>query len=105
VLRRQGSALLECVSAADGVDAAQLPDAMPPSLSASQRNTVKYLRARVRRIAEELAVAPEILMSGADLELLLRDSEGATIVVPERWLGWRADTVIAPLRACLEEAA
>jgi ribonuclease D len=77
VLRRQGAALLECVSAADGVDAAQLPDAMPPSLSASQRNTVKYLRARVRRIAEELAVAPEILMSGADLEMLLREAQKA----------------------------
>ncbi|MDP5054936.1 MAG: ribonuclease D, partial [Congregibacter sp.] len=47
-------------------------------------------------------VAPEILLSTADLELLLRESEGLAILEPERWQGWRYAAVIAPMRAWLQ---
>lgn len=105
VLRKQGATLLACVSAAREMGEAELPEALPAPLQAPQRSALKALRGAAREIAEKLDVAPEILVSGADLELLLREHKGAQIDTPERWQGWRAERVIAPLRASLREAA
>ncbi|EED33097.1 ribonuclease D [gamma proteobacterium NOR5-3] len=104
VIRKQGDTLLACVRGAKDVSQDALPDALPGPLAAPQRNVLKTLRQRARQIAEELNVAPEILISTADLELLLREASGVEIVEPQRWQGWRATAVIAPLRASLPGA-
>ncbi|WOJ95713.1 ribonuclease D [Congregibacter brevis] len=105
VLRKQGSALTACVHKALAAPEEELPEPLPAPLAPPQRNLLKALRGVAKSIAAELAVAPEILISTADLELLLREASGAAIAEPERWQGWRATAVIAPLRDSLPGAA
>jgi ribonuclease D len=101
LLRRQGDDILQRISAAAALPDDELPAIFPPALSSEQRQRLKSLKVNVRELAEELGVAPEILMSSADLELLLRESAGAEIAVPRRWAGWREEAVVTPLRKVL----
>lgn len=105
VLRKQGDTLLACVHKALELGEAELPQALPGPLAAPQRNLLKALREVAKGIALDIGVAPEILISTADLELLVREAAGADIVEPGRWKGWRWDAVIGPLRASLPGAA
>lgn len=98
VLRRQGDALLECLRAALAVPEAALPPSQASSLTAPQREQMKTLKAVARERAEALGIAPELLLPSADLELLVRESSGESIEAPQRWGGWRAGAIIAPLR-------
>lgn len=102
VLRKQGSALIGCVEKALALVGDDLPSALPRALNPEQRSALKALRAAAKRIAEEHAIAPEILVTGADLELLVRAASGETIVEPARWNGWRGSLVIEPLRRASE---
>ena len=104
-LRRYGGGLLEVLAEQRTVPAAELPPALPGPLNARQRDQVKQLKARVRAIAGELAMAPEILLQSKDYELLLREAAGEAHVVPAHWQGWRNEIVIAPLRQSLAAAA
>ncbi|WP_439101699.1 ribonuclease D [Congregibacter sp.] len=104
VLRKQGDSLLACVQKALRLPDDELPPALPGPLAAPQRNLLKALRGAARTIAAELNVAPEILISSADLELILREASGEVITEPMRWQGWRAKAVIEPLRASLPGA-
>jgi ribonuclease D len=79
----------------------ELPASLPGPLDAQQRNRLKTLKSAARSIAEQLEVAPEVLLPAKDFELLLRESVGETINTPSLWRGWRQDRVIAPLRAAL----
>lgn len=101
VVRKQGDTLLECVAKARQLAADVLPEALPRPLPPELRNELKSLRKLAREIASDLQIAPEILISGADLELLLRDREGESIKEPTRWSGWRKDVVIEPLKTVL----
>lgn len=97
VLRRQGERLLACVERARDCPEDQLPPAPLTPLNESRRRRLKALRERMLQRAAELAVAPEMLLSGADLELLVREQAGEPIAAPARWRGWRA-AVIDDLR-------
>jgi ribonuclease D len=103
--RRYGEALLDVLAAQRTVPDDALPPALPGPLDARQRDQVKKLRARVRAIAEELAMAPEILLQSKDYELLLRQAAGDALSAPVHWQGWRNDVVIGPLRRSLDGAA
>ncbi len=103
VLRRQADALLACVEAAAGLADEELPAPFPEALNPALRQRVKELRDRARELAAELSVAPEILVSSADLDLLVRQANGEPVVEPARWLGWRSEVVIEPLRNSLRE--
>jgi ribonuclease D len=104
-LRRYGEALLDVLAGERNVPDDELPQALPGPLDARQRDQVKKLRARVRAIAEELAMAPEILLQSKDYELLLREAGGDALLVPVHWQGWRNEIVIGPLRRLLDGAA
>jgi ribonuclease D len=97
VVRKQGEVLVEVVRKAQALDEEALP-AQSRTLSAEQRQRLKAMRAFVRTRAGELDIAPELLCSGGDLELLLRQIDGEQIREPERWHGWRNAQIIAPLR-------
>jgi ribonuclease D len=99
VLRRQGDAVLACVQQALAMPESELPASPPPPLAREQRDRLQSLKAAARARAESLGVAPELLMPGADLELLLREAAGQAIDAPARWQGWREAAVIEPLRA------
>ena len=105
VLKKQGATLIACVDKALAVPEEELPEALPAPLAPPQRSLLKALRAVAKDIAATLNVAPEILISTADLELLLREASGASITEPKRWQGWRASAVITPLRESLPGGA
>lgn len=76
----------------------ECPESSPRPLAAPQRQQLKKLKSRVRARAEEIGVAPEVLLSATDLELLVREVSGEPISRPARWSGWRAGAVLDLLR-------
>lgn len=100
-LRRYGEALLDVLDKQRTVPEADLPPTLPGPLDARQREQVKKLKARVRAIAQDLAMAPEVLLQSKDYELLLREAHGEAVVAPAHWQGWRCDIVLEPLRQLL----
>ncbi len=102
-VRRYGEELLAIIKAQGELPARELPQPLPPPLSAPQRNSLKALKQRSRAIAEALGVAPEALLPGKDYELLVREAGGEKITIPGHWHGWRAGHVIEPLRLHLLE--
>jgi DNA-binding transcriptional regulator PaaX len=59
----------------------------------------------LKQIAESMDVPAEVLMPKADLEHLIREQMNPSLAAPDNWSGWRADTVVAPLRERLKERA
>ncbi len=98
VLRRHGEEILDVLASQREVGEQDWPAPEPAPLSAAQRDAVKQLKRAVRDIADDLQVAPEILLSGQDFELLLREAAGEDIAPPAHWQGWRLEAAIAPLR-------
>ena len=68
-LRRYGEQLLELLAQQRDLPEAELPPKLPGPLDAPQRERLKKLKARSRTLAEELGMAPEILLPGKDYEL------------------------------------
>ena len=105
VLRKQGDRLLEIVKAAREIDESDLPAAAPRPLGGAQRDQLKSAKAQLKVIGESLDIAPEALMAGADLELLVREASGEVVSIPKRWTGWRQELVVEPLRKHLGGAS
>jgi len=103
-LRRYGEAIVEVVAAAANLDESLLPQRMPAPLPAEFRGRAKALKSRARVVAESLNLAPELLLQSKDYDILLRESIGQVVDVPAHWHGWRAHTVIGPLREFLAGA-
>lgn len=95
VLRKQGDTLLELVAQQKALNEAELPPTLPAPLDARQRDRLKRLKVRASAIAQDLGMAPQVLLAARDYETLLRGAEEE----PGYWQGWRRDRVIAPLRA------
>ncbi len=104
VLNRQGKVLLSLVRDALDVPAQDLPAPAPAPLGPEQRKTLKDLREHLRVLAEGLGIAPEAALTGAELELLVREGDGNRVASPARWAGWREQTLLAPLRAQLQKS-
>lgn len=103
VLRRHGEDIVAAIEAGRDLADSDLPPALPRPLDARQRDLLKALKGRARVLAEALGAAPEILLQAKDYELLVREAHGQPVEEPAHWGGWRADTVVAPLRAWLDE--
>ena len=101
VVRRYGEELLALLHAQRDASEQDLPPPLSPPLNATQRDLVKSLKSRVRDIAASLSIAPEVLVQSKDYDLLLREASGEAIEPPVHWLGWRQQTVFAPLRQAL----
>ena len=105
VLRRHGEELLALLEAQRRVPESELPDRLPPPLEPAQRQQLKQLREYAREIARQLEIAPEALLQSRDYEILLREAHGEAVQQPLHWRGWRAQTVIEPLRKRLGQGA
>ena len=103
--RRYGEHLLVLLAEQRDVPVDDLPQRLPPPMSASQRDLSKKLKQRVRDIALTLAVAPEILLGSKDYEVLLREAGGEQPNWPRHWHGWREQLVVKPLLDYLAAAA
>lgn len=105
VLRRHGHDIVAAIVAGRDLPDSELPPALPRPLDARQRSLLKALKDRARTLAGTLDAAPEIVLQARDYELLVREADGEPVDVPAHWRGWRADPVVAPLRAWLAERA
>ena len=102
-IRRYGEELLNLLSLKDDVADEDLPPALGRPMAATQRNQVKRLKSVVKEIARTQSMAAEILLSGKDYEMLVREAGGEAIDPPLSWQGWRNEFVITPLRQLLSE--
>ena len=98
VLRKQGNVLLDIVEQSAKLHQDELPASFPSPLDERQRGQLKTLKHSAREHAAKIGVAPELMLTAADLELLVRERSGEPVKMPRRWAGWRQDMVIRPLR-------
>lgn len=103
VARRSGEKLLALLAEQRNLPDAACPAPLPQPLAAAQRDSLKKLKSRARKIAAGFAVAPEVLLQSKDYELLVREASGERIVAPAHWSGWRDQAVVQTLRAALAE--
>jgi ribonuclease D len=101
-LRRYGDELLELLDVQSKLPQTELPAKLGKPLTPAQRNQIKVLKRSVKEIALERTITPEVLLSGKDYELLVREASGERITPPLSWGGWRAQLVVEPLRAQLQ---
>lgn len=101
VMRRYADQLLALLASQRARPADELPARLPAPLVASQRELAKKLKLRVKDIAGDLGVAPEILLGNKDYEALLREDRETPLIEPQHWQGWRQQVVIQPLREYL----
>ena len=102
-VRRYGEEILDLLSLQEELTDSAMPEPLGRPLEAAQRNRVKKLKSAVGKIASARSMAPEILLSGKDYEMLVREAQGESIDPPQSWGGWRDDLVIKPLRALLAD--
>ena len=100
-LRRYGEELLDLLSQLESLPKAQSPAPLGRPFDAQQRDLVKKLKNKVKEIALQHGMSPEILLAGKDYEMLIRESLGECVQPPIAWSGWRNELVISPLRAML----
>jgi ribonuclease D len=100
-IRQYGEDLLDLLAQQRDLPDEEMPEPLGKPLDARQRGQVKQLKSAVKLIAGEQAVTPEILLTGKDYEMLVREAHGESIDPPLAWKGWRDQLVIAPLRALL----
>lgn len=105
VLRRNGDELLQLLATQRALPESALPDRLPGPLNPGQRQRLKKLKSQARSLAEEMAVAPEVLLQSKDYELLLREASGYKVDPPCHWQGWRKEVILAPLRESLAGTA
>ena len=98
VIRRDGRQLIELIATAANTARAQPPTPLPAPANGQVRALAKALAGPLAGIAEELEMNVEVLLAGRELELIAREALGESIDPPAHWVGWRATTVIEPLR-------
>ena len=105
LIRRAGEALLAQIALAEGApDAAMHKDIVVP-LSRDDKDVLSRLNEHLKTLAESLQIPPEVLMPKSDLERLIRQGSESALESPAAWSGWRATTVIEPLKQLLRKEA
>lgn len=101
LIKREGDELLRWVREALSVDEEALPPAPLSPLAPPFKQRLKALKGVVNAKAENLGVAPEVLLKRRDLEALISaDLMGQPLPLPG---GWRGEELNASLTAALEE--
>jgi ribonuclease D len=96
-VRKQGERIVDVVMAALALDDDQLPERLPPPLTAAQRERLKRLKKAAAAMAADWNLASAALLPAKDYELMVRLADGENIVRPEHWRGWRWQPVVQPL--------
>ena len=105
LVRRAGDELVTRIVGAAETDTDQPPAVILKPLAGEQRRSLSMLSEHLEEIAESMDIPAEVLMPRADLEHLVREQMNPSLTAPENWSGWRAETVVAPLRQRLKETA
>jgi len=102
--RRDGDRVLRIVEQALSLPSSAVPKVERDPRIASQRDLTRYLQQVVAGLAEELAVAPEVLAQRRLLDQLVRRVALGEEGLPEELRGWREAVVGVPLLEALAEA-
>lgn len=90
MIKNDGETLINIINEARSLSDSDLPELLPPPLSAPQNRQLKVLRAEVQGIAEEYDLPVEILVKKKEYEQMLHQKYNAeTIVQPSNFSGWR----------------
>ncbi|GHC31634.1 ribonuclease D [Aidingimonas halophila] len=99
LVKREGDTLLALLNEARQLTDASLPEALPSPLTSDFKKRLKRLKAVVNRDAEQLGVAPEVLMRRRDLEALVTANlRNDPLPLPQ---GWRGERLSSALRQVL----
>ena len=94
IIRIDGQNILDIVSEANSVSSDQYPRRLEKPLPVQMGGVLKQLKALTLAIAQELCIAPEILVKKRDYEALLKSGmSGGGYQLPESLLGWRKEVV------------
>ncbi|MFQ3786896.1 ribonuclease D [Halomonas sp. A29] len=100
-VKRDGDTLLALVKQAQQCEVGALPAALPSPMGAEYKRRLKALKRVVNDSAEQLGMAPEVLMRRRDLEALIAaDLVAEPLPLPQ---GWRGERLAAPLKQALDE--
>src|SRR5690606_34712881 len=104
-VRQDGETLLELIRQAAALPAQEWPAALPEPLPLEAASVLKKLRAVGQRTAQELDIAPEIMLRKKILEALLKSGypEGP-YSLPESLRGWRRERMGQALLDVLEKS-
>ena len=101
LIKKEGDALLAMVKQAQHCDESALPKRCPDPMHPTFKSRFKALKKAVAAKANDLGVAPEMLMRRRDIEtLVMQDLAGEPFTLPG---GWRGDYLNAALVQALEE--
>ncbi|GGX82821.1 ribonuclease D [Litchfieldella qijiaojingensis] len=93
VIKREGDMLLTLVRQARHLDADELPGSLPSPLSGPFKKRLKALKRVVNHEAEQLGVAPELLLRRRELEAMVAAHlECRDLPLPSGWRGERLST-------------
>jgi len=100
-LRRYGKGVLQQLSWANkAAESEQLvfPAALPAPLSKSEQKRYKQLQQCANAIADEQDLLPQLLVRKKELLALFeRHRKAQAFMLPEAWLGWRAELLRQPM--------
>ncbi|OJA04971.1 ribonuclease D [Halomonas sp. QHL1] len=101
LIKKEGDALLAMIKQAQHCDEAALPKRWPDPMHPTFKSRFKALKKAVTGKANDLGVAPEMLMRRRDIEtLVMQDLAGEPFTWPS---GWRGECLNAALAQALEE--
>jgi ribonuclease D len=101
-VRKYGDQVLALLETASAIPQQQWPARMPKPLPPATGTILKRLKVGVRAKAEQLDLAPELLVKKRDYEELLRSGfDGADYVLPQSLAGWRKSVIGDELLAIL----
>lgn len=102
--RRYADAILEVLARQAELPDSAMPEPLPAPPGGRERDLAKRLKGKARAMAEQLQVAPEILLNSRDYDALVRRArDGDETPLPRHWQGWRREQVIDPLVRFLAE--
>lgn len=89
-IKMDGDVLLTIIAKSRQRPLEQCPQLLPAPLSTEQVNKLKQLREAVRGLADEIQIAPEVLIKKKEFEGLIRESKADSSYNPNSLLtGWR----------------
>jgi len=104
IVRNEGATLLNLIAQARNLTEEQWPDVLPEPLPIEASKVLKTLRKVGLAYAEELDIAPELMLRKKTLEALLRSGyPHGPYSLPDSLQGWRRELMGDALLTCLAE--
>ncbi|OPX55964.1 ribonuclease D [Oceanospirillum multiglobuliferum] len=106
LIKREGNEILDIIEHSRTRSQATWPDSIPSPIGQPYRDWSKALKKKVREIADNQDLPPELLVRKRQVEQVLNKAiRGELNQIPAEWTGWRESIVAQPLFALLNKLA